>query len=99
MSDGLHVLQNDCDYYEFLEVINENKKNMNVYIDHDHEPLFDWIEMEDPDAMEPEYKDEDVDSIIEDGEKCDHEEEVEVISSKRTFNDHFRKKLIISDRT
>lgn len=94
MSDGLHVLQNDCDYYEFLKVINENNKNMNY-----HEPLFDWIEMEDPDAMEPEYKDEDVDSIIEDGEKCDHEEEVEVISSKRIFNDHFRNKLIISDRT
>ncbi|CAH1414816.1 unnamed protein product [Lactuca virosa] len=43
LSEGLHTLQNDYDYSEFLKVANAHR-HVNVYIDHDKEPLFDWIE-------------------------------------------------------
>ncbi|CAI9284392.1 unnamed protein product [Lactuca saligna] len=45
LSEGLHAIQNDCDFNEFLEDINE-KKRLDVYVDHYHEPLFDWIQEE-----------------------------------------------------
>ncbi|CAH1443560.1 unnamed protein product [Lactuca virosa] len=96
LSEALHTLKNDCDYSEFREVANAQRQ-VNVYINHNNEPLFDWIEKEEPDIEELQYLDEDVDSVLEDGEKCEHEEDDSVISSKRifkrTYNDHFLNKL------
>nr|KAJ0213335.1 hypothetical protein LSAT_V11C400182760 [Lactuca sativa] len=92
LSEGLHAIQNDCDFNEFLEDMNEKKRLM--YVDHHHEPLFDWIQEE-----EAEFEDEDlvsiddVDSILEDGLKAQHVEDDEVISLKRNFNDPFLNKL------
>ncbi|CAH1436663.1 unnamed protein product [Lactuca virosa] len=87
LSEEIDALENDCDYTEFLEAANGSTMHLNMYIDHDHENLFDWIEMEEPEPEEPRYEDEDVDSIMADNDRCDHEEDDEVISSKRTFNE------------
>ncbi|KAL4557968.1 hypothetical protein LXL04_036164 [Taraxacum kok-saghyz] len=91
LSQGLHALQNECDFSEFVEAATRSK--MNVYVDHDHEPIFEWIALEEPEEDEAEDQDdEDDDSVIPDGEK-DHEEDEEVISVRRTVNDHFLNKL------
>ncbi|CAH1445466.1 unnamed protein product [Lactuca virosa] len=93
LSEGLHVIQNDCDFNEFLEDINE-KKRLDVYVDHYHEPLFDWIQEEETDLEDEDLVSiDDVDSILEDGLKAEHVEDDEVISLKRNFNDQFLNKL------
>lgn len=51
--------------------------------------------MKELEPEETEYEDKEVDSIIADGEMCDHEEDEEVIPTKITFNDHFINKLCI----
>nr|KAJ0191816.1 hypothetical protein LSAT_V11C800424930 [Lactuca sativa] len=51
LSEGLQTLQNECDYSEFLEVANANR-HVDVYIDHDNEPRFEWIRKEEPDNEE-----------------------------------------------
>ncbi|CAH1451431.1 unnamed protein product [Lactuca virosa] len=67
LSEGLHVIQNDCDFNEFLEDINE-KKRLDVYVDHYHEPLFDWIQEEEADLEDEDLVSiDDVDSILKNG--------------------------------
>ncbi|CAH1444143.1 unnamed protein product [Lactuca virosa] len=72
-------------------------KHVDVYIDHDNEPLFEWIQKEEPDDEELVYSEEDVDSVLADDENCEHEEDECVTSSKRifkrTYNDKFLNKL------
>lgn len=93
LSDGLHAIQNDCDFNEFLEDMNE-KKRLDVYVDHHHEPLFDWIQEEEAELEDEDLVSiDDVDSILEDGLKAQHVEDDEVISLKRNFNDPFLNKL------
>ncbi|CAH1430084.1 unnamed protein product [Lactuca virosa] len=96
LSEGLQTLQNECDYSEFLEVANANR-HVDVYIDHDNEPIFEWIQKEEPDDEELVYSEEDVDSVLADDENCEHEEDESVTSSKRifkrTYNDKFLNKL------
>nr|KAJ0200874.1 hypothetical protein LSAT_V11C600339580 [Lactuca sativa] len=63
LSEGLHVIQNDCDFNDFLENINE-KKRLDVYVDHHHEPLFDLIQEEEVDLEDDNLVSvDDVDSI------------------------------------
>ncbi|CAH1446753.1 unnamed protein product [Lactuca virosa] len=83
--EGLHVIQNDCDFNKFLEDINE-KKRLDVYVDHRDEGEAD---LEDDDLVSID----DVDSILEDDVKVEHVEDDEVISLKRNFNDQFLNKL------
>lgn len=45
-------LQNDRDYSKFIEVKNAHIY-VNVYIDHNNEPMFDCIEKEESDLEEP----------------------------------------------
>nr|KAJ0208880.1 hypothetical protein LSAT_V11C400179400 [Lactuca sativa] len=78
LSEGLHAIQNDCDFNEFLEDINEKE-----------EIGYEETNLEDDDLVSID----DVDSILEDGLKVEHVEDDEVISLKRTFNDHFLNKL------
>ena len=98
MSEGLQTLQNKCDYSEFLEVENAHI-HVDVYIDHDNKPIFEWIQKEEPDDEELVYSEEDVNFVLEDDENCEHEEEDSVISSKRifkgTYNDKFLNKLCL----
>ncbi|CAI9284541.1 unnamed protein product [Lactuca saligna] len=96
LSEGLQTLQNECDYSEFLEVANANR-HVDVYINHDNEPIFEWIPKEEPDDEELVYSKEDVDSVLADDENYEHEEDESVTSSKRifkrTYNDNFLNKL------
>nr|KAJ0211080.1 hypothetical protein LSAT_V11C400212470 [Lactuca sativa] len=93
LSKGLHAIQNDCDFNEFLEDMNE-KKRFDLYVDHHDEPLFDWIQEEEADLEDEDLVSiDDVDSILEDGLKAEHVEDDEVISLKRNFNDPFLYKL------
>ncbi|CAH1450895.1 unnamed protein product [Lactuca virosa] len=63
LSEGIQTLQNECDYSQFLEVANANR-HVDVYIDHDNEPIFEWIQKEEPDDEELVYSEEDVDSVF-----------------------------------
>ncbi|CAI9260746.1 unnamed protein product [Lactuca saligna] len=75
LSGGLHAIQNDCDFNEFLEDMN-GKKRLDVYVDHHHEPLFDWIQEEEADLEDEELVSiDDVDSILEDGLKVEHNDD------------------------
>ncbi|CAI9270088.1 unnamed protein product [Lactuca saligna] len=95
LSEGLHAIQNDCGFNEFLEDMNE-KKRLDVYVDHHHEPLFDWIQEEEADLEDEDLVFiVDVDSILEDGLKAQHVEDDEDISLKRNFNDSFLNKLCL----
>lgn len=51
LAEGIRRFGNDADYVEFLEVgyEDENEFRMNVYIDHENEPVLDWADMEVPD--------------------------------------------------
>jgi len=40
VNEGLHALQNECDFNEFLEAANGFQKRVNVYVDHFRKPLF-----------------------------------------------------------
>ncbi|CAH1438027.1 unnamed protein product [Lactuca virosa] len=84
LCQGLATLQNECDYHEFLECLHEKKK-VTVYVDHFHEPLFDWIEMEEPEVEDDTNSnaDEDVDSMLLDKECWEHEVDDEDFSMKR----------------
>ncbi|CAH1446244.1 unnamed protein product [Lactuca virosa] len=84
LCQGLATLQNECDYHEFLECLHEKKK-VTVYVDYMHEPLFDWIEMEEPEVEDDTNSnaDEDVDSMLLDKECWEHEVDDEDFSMKR----------------
>ncbi|CAI9289113.1 unnamed protein product [Lactuca saligna] len=92
LAEGLHVVQNECDFNEFLEAANGNKR-LDLYADYYHEPLFDWIQEEETNLEDDVVSFDDVDSILEYGDKGEHEDDDEVISLKRNFNDHFLNKL------
>ncbi|CAI9293645.1 unnamed protein product [Lactuca saligna] len=84
----LEKLTNGAEMY-----INE-KKRLDVYVDHHHEPLFDWIQEEEADLEDEDLVSiDDVDSLLKDGLKAEHVEDDEVISLKRYFNDQFLNKL------
>ncbi|KAL4570881.1 hypothetical protein LXL04_026545 [Taraxacum kok-saghyz] len=85
---------NDCDYAEFLEIGAENNGRLNVYVDQYEEPLFEWIQNEEPEVEDDDGQSEDDEDVkFNDGIKCDHQEDDEVISIRRTVNDHFLSKL------
>ncbi|KAL4581649.1 hypothetical protein LXL04_006175 [Taraxacum kok-saghyz] len=82
LSQGLQALQNECDFSEFVEAATGSK--VNVYVDHDDEPIFEWIALELPEEDEAEDQDDEEDEeVIPDGER-DHEEYEEVPSIRRT---------------
>ncbi|CAI9266554.1 unnamed protein product [Lactuca saligna] len=99
LCQGLAALHNECDYHEFHECLHEKKK-VNVYVDHMHEPLFDWIEMEEP-KIEDDINskaDEDVDSMLINKDCWEHEVDDEDFSMKRATTtiqnkDRFSNKL------
>ncbi|CAH1415230.1 unnamed protein product [Lactuca virosa] len=74
LGQGIHTLVNEGDYKEFLDLAYANDKRMNVYVDHQNEPIFDWIEAEESEN-ESKDLDEDEDSVIEDSYTVDYEED------------------------
>ncbi|KAL4579814.1 hypothetical protein LXL04_015981 [Taraxacum kok-saghyz] len=82
MADGEEgVIQNEGDYGEFLEVtLASPGKKVSVYVDYNNEPLFDWIELENLDAVDdfefPTEVDEEAEETpFADGIKAEHEED------------------------
>lgn len=63
----------------FFEVANENKR-LNVYVDYLHEPLFHWIQEEEPNPEDDTICIEDVGFILADRVKDEHENDVSYIS-------------------
>ena len=96
LSEGIHSLQNECDYNEFLECAYEEQRSVDIYIDDIGEPVFEWIQMEEPEEEEETYVyEEDIDSELSDNEQPDFEPEDEdvAIRCRRRVNDHFLNKL------
>nr|KAJ0205995.1 hypothetical protein LSAT_V11C500239300 [Lactuca sativa] len=97
LSEGLGVIQNEGDYREFLEVGNgSQEKRINLYIDQYNEPIFDWIEEENPDEydsiVDNEYEVDD--STFSDTILPDHKED-EVVLSKKPLDDSFLNALCV----
>ncbi|CAI9282421.1 unnamed protein product [Lactuca saligna] len=68
--------------------------HVDVYIDHDNEPIFEWIQKEEPDNEELVYSKENVNYVLADDENCEHEEDEFVTSSKRIFKRTYNDKLL-----
>ncbi|CAH1433084.1 unnamed protein product [Lactuca virosa] len=100
LCQGLSTLQNDCDYHEFLDYIHEKKK-VTVYVDHLHEPLFKWIEMEEPEVEDDTYSNEDeVDVIDKEGWEQEVDDEEFYLKRARASiqkKDNFLNKLCPND--
>jgi len=91
LSEGLGIIQNDGDYREFVECGEGSpRKKIDVYLDHFNEPLFDWIEMEDPDEDEADVsvEAEEEESVFSDAVKTEHELD-EVVSKPIVVDDPF----------
>lgn len=56
-----------------------------MYVDDLHKPLFDWIHEEEPEPKDDEVSIEDVESILAEGVKGEHEEDEEFIYLKRNL--------------
>ncbi|KAI3522856.1 hypothetical protein L1887_00908 [Cichorium endivia] len=98
LAEGIRRFGNDADYVEFLEMgyEDENEFRMNVYIDHQNEPVLDWAHMEVPDEEVEDAEDEDDDK---DSEKSytveyEHVADQEVHSFDKTTDDKFLNKLV-----
>nr|KAJ0193592.1 hypothetical protein LSAT_V11C800445000 [Lactuca sativa] len=93
-SQGIHALVNEGDYKEFLDLDFANERKINVYVDHQNEPIFEWIEEEE--TKDEDYNcEEDEDSIFSNTYSVDHEEDdVEYpFTSNKTRADRFLNKL------
>ncbi|KAL4585548.1 hypothetical protein LXL04_010170 [Taraxacum kok-saghyz] len=98
LSDGLGVIQNEGDYREFLEVTFASPgKKVKVYVDYNNEPLFDWIELENPDEVDDlefhtEQDEEAKETPFADGIKAEHQEDA-VETKPEPVDDPFLNKL------
>ncbi|CAH1415177.1 unnamed protein product [Lactuca virosa] len=75
-------LNEDANEFVFSDFIKNVEKlidfqcyhlHVDVYIDHDNELIFEWIQKEESDNKELVYSEEDVDSVLADDENCEHE--------------------------
>ncbi|CAI9279859.1 unnamed protein product [Lactuca saligna] len=48
LAEGIRRIDNDADYFEFIEdgYMDKQELRMNVYIDHENEPILDWADKE-----------------------------------------------------
>ncbi|CAH1454187.1 unnamed protein product [Lactuca virosa] len=98
--DGLRELRDEDDYVRFLDVGYKNKRRISIYIDHDHEPLMQWIEEEI--AEDGVYDDtdpcsDDVNSVMSDNISVDHEADDEVIEIPKFVDPFLSKKNLIPE--
>ncbi|CAH1413384.1 unnamed protein product [Lactuca virosa] len=97
--DGLKELRYKDDYVRFLDVGYINDCKTNIYIDHYHKTIMEWIEEEKSekgDNASETYED-DVDSIMSDDISVDHEVEEEVIEILKSFDLFLSKKNLIPE--
>ncbi|CAI9297880.1 unnamed protein product [Lactuca saligna] len=92
---GIRRIGNDADYYEFIETgySDEVGLTMNVYIDHENEPVLDWTDMEVVEDDEGHYSEPDVDddkeSQLSDDIPYEHEADGYIPSLDKTVGDEF----------
>ncbi|CAI9276348.1 unnamed protein product [Lactuca saligna] len=95
LAEGIRRLMNDADYFEFIETSysDEAGLRMNVYIDHENEPVLDWADMEAMEDDEGHYSEEDLDddkdSQLSDDIPYEHEADDYIPSLDKTIGDEF----------
>ncbi|CAI9277663.1 unnamed protein product [Lactuca saligna] len=98
LAEGIRRIDNDADYFEFIEdgYMDKQELRMNVYIDHENEPILDWANKEllTGDELSDVIEDDDTESQISDIVECEHEPDEEVhIFDKTDDDDEFLNKL------
>nr|KAJ0210911.1 hypothetical protein LSAT_V11C400194530 [Lactuca sativa] len=97
LAEGIRRIDNDVDYFEFIEdgYMDKNKLRTNVYIDHQNEPILDRAdkEMLTGDEVSEVIEDDDTESQFSDIMECDHEHDEEVHTFDKTVDDEFLNKL------
>nr|KAJ0193125.1 hypothetical protein LSAT_V11C800414020 [Lactuca sativa] len=96
LSHGIHILVNEGDYKEFLDLAYANERRMNVYADHQNELILKWIEEEETKDEDYNYE-EDEDSVLLDTYFVNHEEDdVEYpFLANKSMGDRFVNKLCL----
>nr|KAJ0228597.1 hypothetical protein LSAT_V11C100013270 [Lactuca sativa] len=95
LAEGIRRIRNDADYFEFIETgySDEAGLRMNVYIDHENEPVLDWADMEVMEDDEGHYSkedlDDDKDSQLSDDVPYEHEADDYIPSLDKTIGDEF----------
>ncbi|CAI9271631.1 unnamed protein product [Lactuca saligna] len=95
LAEGIRRIRNDADYFEFIETgySDEAGLRMNVYIDHENEPVLDWADMEVMEDDEGHYSEEDLDddkdSQLSDDSPYEHEVDDYIPSLDKTIGDEF----------
>ncbi|CAH1434486.1 unnamed protein product [Lactuca virosa] len=100
MNDSQRVLEESTMMliiFEFIEhgYMAKNELRMNVYIDHQNEPILDWAdkEMLTGDEVSELVEDDDTDSHISDIRECEHEPDEGVHTFDKTVDDECLNKL------
>ncbi|CAH1413990.1 unnamed protein product [Lactuca virosa] len=97
LAEGIRRIDNDVDYFEFIEdgYMDKNELRMNVYIDHQNEPILDWAdkEMLTGDEVSEVIEDDDIESQISDIMECEHEPDEEMHTFHKTIDDEFLNKV------
>ncbi|CAI9271895.1 unnamed protein product [Lactuca saligna] len=89
LAEGIRRITNDADYFEFIETgySDEAGLRMNVYIDHENEPVLDWAD--DEGHYSEEDLDDDKDSQLSDDIPYEHEADDYIPSLDKTIGDEF----------
>ncbi|XP_023758853.1 uncharacterized protein LOC111907317 [Lactuca sativa] len=98
--DGLRELRDEDDYVRFLDAGYKNGRRISIYIDHDHEPLMQWIKeeiAEDGVYGDSDPSSDDVDSVMSDDISVDHEVDDEVIEIPKSVDPFLSKKNLIPE--
>ncbi|CAH1443988.1 unnamed protein product [Lactuca virosa] len=97
LAEDIRRIDNDADSFEFIEdgYMAKNELRMNVYIDHQNEPILDWAdkEMLTIDEVSDLVEDDDTDSHISDIMECEHEPDEQLHTFDKTVDDEFLNKL------
>ncbi|CAI9290457.1 unnamed protein product [Lactuca saligna] len=95
LAEGIRRIGNDADYYEFIETgySDEVGLTINVYIDHENEPVLDWADMEVVEDDEGHYSEPDMDddkeSQLSDDIPYEHEADGYIPSLDKNVGDEF----------
>ncbi|CAI9266035.1 unnamed protein product [Lactuca saligna] len=89
LAEGIRRITNDADYFEFIETgySDEAGLRMNVYIDHENEPVLDWAN--DEGHYFDEDLDDDKDSQLSEDIPYEHEADDYIPSLDKTIGDEF----------
>ncbi|CAI9271903.1 unnamed protein product [Lactuca saligna] len=93
LAEGIRRIDNDADYFKFIEdgYMPKNELRMNVYIDHQNEPILDWDDKEvlAGDECSELVENDDTNSHISDINECEHELDEDVHNFDKTIDGEF----------